>query len=227
MKQKPRERIINNHNPNKIIDTLKPYLSDNRQQRIEQTINQRLSSIHLALENPYDIRNALAVIRSCESFGVINLHIISPEADAINSDGVSQGAAQWIYIHFHSSLKQFLIYINEQQLQLVGGVINTNKKIEEVPVEKPLCILLGNEHRGLSQHAQDHCNTLFKIPMVGMTESLNLSVCAALSLYDTSNRRRTKINSMGDLTNNQQHILRSHYYLNSVKGKIIDNLLSP
>ena len=96
--------------------------------------------------------------------------------------------------------------------------------ISDVPVNNPICLMIGNENRGLSTQAQDACDLTYRIPMHGMSESLNLSVSAAISLYDTTQRKRALLNNAHDLSPTQQLNLRAHYYLHSVNHNTVDIL---
>ena len=107
---------------------------------------------------------------------------------------------------------------------VAGGTVDATVALSDVPVEKPLCIIIGNEQRGLSKSAQAACDIRYQIPMFGMSESLNLSVSAAISLYDTTSRKRQLLKCASDLTQDQQATLRAQYYLNSVSARLSEAL---
>lgn len=91
-------------------------------------------------------------------------------------------------------------------------------------MDGPICLLLGNEHEGLSAAAKSRCDHRYKIPMQGFAESLNLSVSAAISLYVSSRRRREVIGARGDLDAREIARLRARWYLNSVDARTIRGL---
>ena len=75
---------------------------------------------------------------------------------------------------------------------LAGAALNDSPvSMQAVPIDKPLCLLIGNEQRGLSREAMDACQLCYRIPMAGMSQSFNLSVAAAISLYDTTCAKET------------------------------------
>jgi tRNA (guanosine-2'-O-)-methyltransferase len=208
------------HPPGSVIEALAPYVTVARQQRIADVVAKRLNSIQVALECPADPHNIAAVVRNCEAFGVVNLHLIKPEQPAPISPGVTQGAHHWIKIHRHDSLTTFLE--QRQGLQLAGACMRGEDELTALPLATPLCLILGNEQRGLSQAAREACDFSYRIPMVGMSESLNLSVSTAISLYATTQRRRAQGDT--DLTPAAAQRLTAEYYLKSVQPRLIAQL---
>lgn len=226
MKFPEQKDILIKYTPDVIIKTLLPYVNNHRAQRIEDVINGRLNGIQLAIEAPSDINNAFATIRTAEALGVSKVHLIAPEGNAFTIRSITQGACYWIDILYHNKLHDFINYTTQHKLLLAGGTIDATTLLSEVPVTQPLCILIGNEQRGLSAQAQNNCNYCYRIPMVGMSESMNLSVSAAISLYDTTQRKRNLLNSKSDLTITEQQHIRAHYFLNSVTPKLAVHLLA-
>ncbi|PHQ81451.1 MAG: hypothetical protein COB66_02150 [Coxiella sp. (in: Bacteria)] len=217
--------ILNQHAPDVITERLEPYINKLRQQRIDEVISGRLKDIQLAIACPSDINNAFATIRTAEALGVSNVHIITPEGTALMARSITQGAFYWVDIHFYEHFDAFLDYANDHQLLLAGGTVDATTPLHEVPIDNPICILIGNEHRGLTEAAQNACRIRYKIPMVGMSESMNLSVSAAISLYDTTQRKRQQLNANSDLDSAAQQQLRAKYFLNSVSPRLACALL--
>jgi tRNA (guanosine-2'-O-)-methyltransferase len=226
MQKSEQDQLIEQHGNETLIDALGPYVTDNRKERINTVLDARLNEIQLAMEAPSDIHNALAAVRSSEALGISTVHIICPEGDATGARATTQGAMYWVDVTYHDSLDDFLKAIKKEGFLLAGGAITATESLSGVPVDKPLCIILGNEHRGLTQAAQDACDIHYKIPMYGMTESFNLSVSAAISLYDTSNRKRELLKKNSDLTVNKRQELQARYYLNSLTPRLITGLLN-
>lgn len=216
--------IIKRCGADHVLQKLKPFVSERRQQRIEETLNNRLISIQVAIESPWDCHNAFAVIRSCEIFGVAKIHIISPAGSVNGMRGISKGAMDWIDIVFYDYIQDFLCEAKNQDLRLIGAVPKADHPVETIPLSEPVCLIFGNENAGLSSAAKKACAYHYQIPMFGMTESLNLSVAAALSLYETTHRKREILGKPGDLTTVPRKNLQARYYLNSVNGKLVNAL---
>ncbi len=216
--------LIERYGAEKIIERLQPFISTRRQQRISEVLDSRLLGIQIALEMPADIHNAFAVIRSCEIFGVAKIHIIAPEKIVSGMRPISKGAMDWVEIAFYKNTADFLAEINRQNIRLAGAIPQSGESVHSIPVIEPLCLLLGNEHCGLSPLSKAACHWHYRIPMFGMTESLNLSVAAAISLYETTQRKRQSLQKSGDLSPAAWKHLQARYYLNSVNGRLINAL---
>lgn len=209
-----------------IIKKLEPYVSDRRRGRIDSVIASRLDSIHLAIESPADINNALAAIRTAEALGISTVHIITPESSATIARTITQGSHYWITILFHDNLTDFISYLHKENRLLVGGCVQATDSLATVSIEQPLCVVVGNEQRGLSESLQAACDLTYKIPIYGMSESYNVSVSAAISLYELSQRKRAGLATLGDLSEQQQLAVRAEYYRHSVSARLVDALLS-
>lgn len=216
--------ILENHDPQTVIDTIEPFLLEPRLGRIQSVLDQRLESIHLVFESPADVHNAVAALRSAEIFGVVNIHIIAPESELLYAKTISQSAIFWVNLHFYNSLDAFFTQIPRTNSCFAGAKMDGEIALSELSVEQPLYLFFGNEHRGLSKDALKHCNTTFHIPMQGMTESLNLSVSASISLYDTTRRKRALLAGKCDLSEKTYRELQARYYLNSTSKRLLPKL---
>lgn len=226
MKNQNHGELIKQYGSETIIRLLAPYITEKRKQRIESVLNHRLESIQLAIEAPSDINNALAAVRTCEALGISKIHLIQPEGDAIAARKVTQGAIYWVDILLHNTLHDFLAFIKKEDYLIAGGVVTAEQPLSSIPIKKPVCLLIGNEQRGLSQEAQAACDIQYRIPMCGMSESLNLSVSAAISLYDLISRKRQQ-QKLSDLKQSERLAYQAKYYLNSVEDRLITGLLGP
>lgn len=224
MKFPEQSHILAHYTSDHIIEQLSPYINHDRQNRITHVIHNRLKNIQLALECTADINNAFAAIRTAEALGIAHIHIIAPEGTTFMAKHITRGALYWVSINYYDTLAEFLTYAHTHHLRLTGGVVTATTALSDVPVQDPLCIMIGNEHRGLSEAAQQACDIRYIIPMVGMSESMNLSVSAAISLYDVTERKRKLLNNTPDLTITEQQQLRAHYFLNSVAPRLSKEL---
>ncbi len=221
------QQLLQQHSSQKIIESLQAYISPRRQERILSVVAGRMNSIQLAIEAPSDINNALATLRSCEALGISAVHFIQAEKNAANLRSITQGAFYWIRSYYHPNLNTFLDAIKAEGFVLAGGAVHASSTIplHAVPIEKPLCLLLGNERHGLSPEALSACDLHYQIPMAGMSESLNLSVSAAISVYDTTLRKRIALGKKSDLTLKQQLESQAQYYIASLNPRLVNALL--
>lgn len=206
------------------IGKLAPYVTQARKTKIERILLNRIDSVHVAVEAPSDPHNAAAIVRTCEALGGLHMHAINTEGKALHARRTTQGSYHWIQPHHHHDLTEFKNSLPENML-IAGAAMNEGLPLEQLPLDKPICLLFGNENRGISDDAKNLCGTLFHIPMFGMSESLNLSVAAATSLYSILNRKREQLTQPGDLNQEQLKQLRLQYYLNSVPARLSKKLL--
>jgi tRNA (guanosine-2'-O-)-methyltransferase len=218
--------MVDNIAPEKIITGLEPFVTPARKKRIDDVIHSRINSIHLAMEAPSDFHNALAAVRSAEALGIYHIHMIAPEGDTTGVNGVSKGSYYWVKIYWYDTLEEFLTYIRAENILLAGAIVNANESISTLPITQPICVIFGNEQRGLSENARENCDHPFKISMYGMVESFNLSVAAAITLYDLTSRKRLELKGEADLNPQQQQELQAKYYLQSVDQRLIKGLFN-
>lgn len=219
------EQLIQKHGADRLVQQLEPFVTEPRKNKIETVINAQLNSIQVAMELPRDIHNALAAVRSCEVFGASKIHIIKPYYELSHLLAVTKGACRWVEIYYYSNLTDFLAYCQRTSVILVGAAPTATTHLSAVAINRPLCLLLGNEIKGLTPEAQQSCDILYKIPMYGMTESLNLSVAAGISLHDLTSRKRQQLQQLGDLTLAEKTAKRAHYYLNSMDPRVVKGLI--
>jgi tRNA (guanosine-2'-O-)-methyltransferase len=208
----------------KIIELTMPYVTEARQQRIQQVISKRIQHVSVAVEAPANPHNAAAIIRSAEAFGLTQVHVIEALGTSLQAKATTQGAFHWLDIAHYQDTTTFIDQLHAQGIRIAAASMQGEYTLSELPLEQPICLLFGNEVNGLSSLAQAQCDYLYRIPMVGMSESLNLSVSAAISLYDITQRYRQKLASNSDLTLSQQQALTAQYYLRSIPKRLAANI---
>ena len=206
------------------LEKLAPYVTKARKARIEVVLTHRINSVHLAVEAPSDPHNAAAIVRTSEAMGALHMHVIKAEGKALTAKRTTQGSYRWMRTYHHQDLSAFKKMLPEN-IMIAGAVMKEGLPLEALPLDQPICLLFGNEHRGLSEEAKQLCDTPFHIPMYGMSESLNLSVSAAISLYSILKRKRELLKDQSDLTELELKQLRFDYYLNSVPKRLAKELL--
>ncbi|MCB1082209.1 MAG: RNA methyltransferase [Chlamydiia bacterium] len=197
-----------------IVEALAPFLTGERAETLDRILSQRISSVSVALERPYDIHNGLAVVRTAEALGVHHLHFINAQMKKGQGRGTTKGTLKWTHLHKHPSLDTFLEMKGEKLL--VGAAADGAHSLETLPLDRPLCFLFGNEKEGMSEEAKEACDLLFHIPMFGMVESYNLSVAAAITLYDYLQRKRAFLKREGDLSGKELLEEKAYFYVRSV-----------
>lgn len=181
-----------------LIAYLSTFISENRKKRFDEVIAHRMKHLHIVLENLYQAHNASAVVRSCEAFGVQHVHFIENKNHLKISDDVAMGSSNWLSIHrYNKSENNTLEAINSLKKQGFRIVATTPHEkdctINALSVDKKLALVFGTEIEGISQDVYQHADEFVKIPMYGFTESFNISVCAALCMYDLTTRIRKTV----------------------------------
>ena len=169
------------------INYLSELISEKRRAKFDEVLNYRTRHITIALEDIYQPHNASAVLRTCDIFGIQDIHIIENTNEYSVSRDIALGSAQWLnLIKYNQSQNKTIDCI--KQLKKKGyKIIATapgvnNLSIDELPIDKPIALLFGTELTGVSDTVKEHADELVTIPMFGFTESFNISVSAALCL---------------------------------------------
>lgn len=163
---------------------------------MDEVLRERTRHFTIALEDIYQPQNASAVIRSCDCFGVQEFYVIENKNKYKLNYDVTRGASNWVDIYRYKkrNSNNTLDCISELKKKGYKIVATTPHKddycLDEIPINEKLALFFGNEADGLSEDVINNADYFLKVPMVGFTESLNLSVCAAICLYQLTQRLR-------------------------------------
>jgi tRNA (guanosine-2'-O-)-methyltransferase len=156
-----------------------------RGERIHKVMEQRKSDFCLILENLQEESNISAILRTAESFGVGLVCIIHDEKKPRLSMNTSSGASKWLNVEYFSSTEECIKRVKQEGFRVIGALVDPKAKVLwEGNFEGKVAILVGNEPHGMSEEAQKLVDENIYIPMLGLTESLNVSVSAAIFLYE-------------------------------------------
>lgn len=168
--------------PEGVISTLEPLAEERRRARILEVTRQRVGSVTLLMDMPRDPHNGAAVVRSADAFGVPEVHAVLREDAFVVGHRVAQGAERWVEVVQHRAAEDAVAALRRRGFRLVA----THPKGALVPADlariERLCLVLGNEHDGISEALTVAADDSVRIPMRGYVESLNLSVAAAVLL---------------------------------------------
>jgi tRNA (guanosine-2'-O-)-methyltransferase len=172
-----------------LINYLSSFISDNRLSAFKRTLSFRTRYITVVLEDIYQSQNASAVLRTCDCFGIQDVHIIENQNKFNEYINVTRGSTKWIDLyHYNQKQNNSLDAIN--RLKNDGyKIIATSPHVNDVELDKfdltigKSAFIIGNEKRGISEIVRQNADYFMKIPMFGFTESLNLSVSVAIILH--------------------------------------------
>ena len=174
-----------------LLTYLEGFLSENRKQRFLDVLSKRTKHFTIAVEDVFQMHNTSAVMRSCEVFGIQELNIVEQKFGKSIDKQIAMGAQKWVDIFEHPSGQACIDNLRAKGYQIIATTPhNDSCTIENFDISKPSALFFGTEKEGLSDEVMQQADGYLKIPMVGFTESLNISVSAAIIIQDITNRLR-------------------------------------
>lgn len=162
--------------------------------KITSVLNQKQPHLTVVMENIHDSHNVSAILRTCDAVGILEVHLLyTTEQFPEISKASSVSANKWIKTVKHSSYKDFYDSLKSRGFLIAASHLDKYSCLyDELDFERPIALVFGNEHRGVSDELLSYCDLTFKIPMHGMIQSLNVSVAAAVTLYYAESILRRK-----------------------------------
>ncbi|PKB15531.1 RNA methyltransferase [Flavobacterium sp. 5] len=178
------------------LEFLENILTDNRKERFLSVLETRTKHFTIAVEDVFQMHNASAVMRSCEVFGIQELHVIEERYGKRIDKEIAMGAQKWVDINTYDSVTNCVDTLKNKGYQIIATTPHENDcLLEDFDISKPSALFFGTERDGLSEEIIKKADGFLKIPMVGFTESLNISVSAAIIIQNLTNRlRNSEIN---------------------------------
>ena len=175
----------------KLLTYLEGFLTEKRRQRFAEILSLRTRYLTVALEDVFQMHNASAVVRSCDVFGIQDAHLVEERFGQRLDKNIALGAQKWVDIHRHDTSLGCLEQLKGKGYRIVATSPHADGYTPaDLPLDRPTAIFFGTEKEGLSPTVLEQADAHLTIPMVGFTESLNISVAAAIVLYEVSNRLR-------------------------------------
>lgn len=202
----------------KLLDHLETYLTDHRLKRFHKVLSERTMHFTVATEDVYQLHNTSAVIRSCDVFGIQEVNIVEERNTKRIDREIAMGAQKWVDLNRFNSVGDCITNLKQKGYQIVATTPHTNDcELHEFDVTKKSCFFFGRETEGLSEEVINQADCFLKIPMYGFTESLNISVSAAIILqHVTTKLKQTDID--WQLTLNEQYEKRLDWCKKTIKS---------
>lgn len=177
-----------------LLEYLESILTPRRKDLFKKVIDQRTNHFTVATQDLYQLHNTSAVIRSCDVFGVQNIHVVEEVNRKKIDREIAMGAQKWIDINRYTSTKDCVKALRDCNYRIVATSPHQGTLLQDFDITQPAALFFGTEAKGLSAEVLEEADEFLRIPMVGFTESLNISVSAAIILQDiTSRLRRSSI----------------------------------
>ncbi len=190
---------------------------------MERVLSQRTRHVTLVLEDIFQSQNSSAAVRTCECLGIQDIHFIERQSHYSVNKKVLKGSNKWLDLIKYKEKNTNNTERCYQHLKANGYQILVTDpspdgvSINDVPVDKKIALVMGNELEGISDYALNHADQKVNIPMFGFTESFNISVSAAICLNILLSKVRT-LNNLWQLSNEEKQILRLHWLRKTVRA---------
>ena len=199
-------------------------LTEDRQSRIAHVLNHKQNDLTVVLENVNDPHNIAAVLRTCESVGIMEIFVLNTTLNTYKhfDDRKSSSANKWMIVHQYTNVDECFNHVRANYQHIYSTHLAENTKaLYELDLTKSVALVFGNERNGLSKEALAFCDGNFIIPQVGIIQSLNISVACAVSLYEAFRQKSVQQHYASKKLNAvQEKMLLDHWELH-VEG--LDN----
>ncbi|APQ19188.1 TrmH family RNA methyltransferase [Maribacter hydrothermalis] len=207
----------------KLLAYLEELISENRKERFTDIMSQRTNYITVAVEDVFQMHNTSAVVRSCESFGIQTAHLIEGKYGKRLDEEIAMGAQKWVDIKRYQDSKQVIDSLRNKGYKIVATSPHADGSLlQDFKLDSKIALFFGTEKKGLSDYVLENSDAYLKIPMVGFTESLNISVSAAIILQHLTTKLKSS-NVDWKLTSDEMLELRLNWTKKSIRS--IDDIL--
>ncbi len=173
------------------LNFLENILTDNRKAKFLKVLENRTKHFTVVVEDVFQMHNASAVMRSCEVFGIQELNVIEQRYGKSIDKEIAMGAQKWVDINKFDNVTNCIDKLKSQGYQIIATTPHENDcLLDDFDISKPSALFFGTERDGLSKEIMQKADGFLKIPMAGFTESLNISVSAAIIIQNLTNRLR-------------------------------------
>lgn len=165
-------------------------MKENRVARITELLNNRQPDLTVFMDQVHKPHNLAAIVRTSDAVGIGHVHAVRPEGSIHRCSGTAMGSDRWVKTHRYNSFEEGIEVIRSKGMQVLAAHFS-DKAVDfrEIDYTKPTCVLVGAEKEGVSDKAAAAADHHVLIPMLGMVQSLNVSVATATILYEAQRQR--------------------------------------
>jgi len=205
-----------------LLEKFYEHISDNKREKFDENVKNRTRHITVVLENLFQPHNAAAVLRSCDCFGVQDVHIIENFNKYEPNKEIDMGSSKWLntikYSKTENNTTECIQALKAKGYKIVATTPHTNDcMIEDLPLNQPIALLFGTELTGLTDEALEQADAYVRLPMYGFTESYNISVSVALALFSVTERMRKNESINWQLPDHEQDLIKLQWAKKVVK----------
>jgi tRNA (guanosine-2'-O-)-methyltransferase len=206
--------------PGNIAHHLASFITAERYARLTEVLSKRTRRLSCFLENVFDPHNLSACMRSCDAFGIQDVHILPQEGLKLKLSGdVSSGSHRWLDHTVYSNVTDAIEHFKAEGYQIVVTDLQGDSpplNLEEVPIGAKTMVAFGSEHEGISDTLRRAADLRIAVPMHGFVQSLNISVACALTMQRLRERQISETGVAGDLSENQRRQILDRWILNDL-----------
>lgn len=174
-----------------LLQYLEGFITPERKQRFEEILKYRTRYFTVAIEDIFQVHNTSAVIRSCDIFGIQDAHVIEERYGKRLDKNIAMGAQKWVDVHRYETTDACIAKLREEGYRIVATTPHEPTcDLFDLDIDTPSAFFFGTERDGLSETVLSQADERLRIPMYGFTESLNISVSAAIILQHITTRLR-------------------------------------
>ncbi len=165
-------------------------MSAKRLARLQATLDRRQPDLSVLMDGVHKSHNLSAIVRTCDAVGVWQAHAVNPKGALKLHRHCSAGAGQWVPTHFHSDTASAITALKAQGMAVYAAHLSPQAvDFRAIDYTQPCAVLLGAELWGVSEVGAANADAHITVPMAGLTESLNVSVAAAVILFEAQRQR--------------------------------------
>ena len=174
-----------------LLNFLEGILTDNRKEKFLKVLANRTNHFTIAMEDIFQLHNTSAVMRSCEVFGIQELNVVEEKYGKSIDKEIAMGAQKWVDINRYESISDCIADLKQKNYRIIATTPHEEDcDLDDFDITQPSAFFFGTERNGLSEEVLKQADGFLKIPMVGFTESLNISVSAAIIIQNLMSRLR-------------------------------------
>ena len=215
--------------PEQLTALLSEHLSGTRRAVIESVLDSRTENVAVVVEGMVDVGNVSAILRTADGFGIQRVHAIDSAGKYKRSKRTTKGADKWVDRYRWDTTEECFSHLRSDGYRIVAADVGDGAvPISETDMTGRCAVVFGNELEGLSAAARNEADAVVTVPMEGFAESFNISVAAAVALYEVHRQRVGRYGSSGDLSDDARSRIRAVWYAKTVTNSkiVVEHKLS-
>ncbi|MEZ4808841.1 MAG: RNA methyltransferase [Allomuricauda sp.] len=174
-----------------LLAYLETFLTEDRKQRFLEVLQHRTKFLTIAIEDVFQMHNTSAIIRTCDSFGLQEAHVVEGRFGKRLDKKIAMGAEQWVDVYRYQTTSDCIAHLKDQGYQIIATTPHDDSLLlPDFYPQTKTAVFFGTEKEGLSEEVMQNADGFLKIPMVGFSESLNVSASAAIIIQELAQRIR-------------------------------------